>query len=180
MVAASVSSSVDPEARPVILYLLRHGKADPYGSMPDDARQLTDDGRTALRAAAPYWTALGVKPDVVLTSPRQRAVDTATLFMAGVGLPGAPVAVDDLAPGAEWTAMARAIAPYTATGSVMLVGHEPDLSRSVKHLTGAASVRLREGGLCRLEFHGSPEAGSGEITLLLDPDLYVAGPMDPK
>lgn len=144
------------------------------GSKPDEARQLTDEGKAALRAAATYWKALGVKPDVVLTSPRQRAIDTAALLIAGVGLPVAAVAVEQLAPGARWPDMARAIVPYAAAGSVMLVGHEPDLSRSIKLLTGAASVRLREGGLCRVEFRGSPEPGSGEITLLLDPDLYIA------
>ncbi|MGH2377137.1 MAG: SixA phosphatase family protein [Candidatus Limnocylindria bacterium] len=157
----------------MILYFLRHGKADPMDSKPDEVRQLTDEGRAALRAAAPYWKALGVKPDVVLTSPRQRAIDTATLFIAGVGLAGAAVADEHLAPDAKWPEIARAIAPHGAAGSVMLVGHEPDLSRSVKHLTGAA-VRLREGSVCRVEFRGSPEPGTGEITLLLDPDLYVA------
>lgn len=158
----------------MILYFLRHGRADPLGSTPDEARQLTDAGRLALRAAAPHWTALGVRPDVVISSPRQRAVDTAALFIAGLRLPGRPVADKRLAPGATWPDMALAIAPFAEATSVLLVGHEPDLSRSIEHLTGA-SVRLREGGLCRVEFRGGPDPGAGTITLLLDPDLYVAG-----
>jgi hypothetical protein len=33
-------------------------------------------------------------------------------------------------------------------------------------------MKLREGGLCCVEFVGRPEPGSGALTLLLDPDLY--------
>ena len=53
------------------------------------------------------------------------------------------------------------------------MGHEPDLSSAVVLLTGAASVRLRPGGLACVEFYGVPEPATGEIAWLLDPDLYL-------
>ena len=56
---------------------------------------------------------------------------------------------------------------------VMFVGHEPDLSGAVALLTGAASVRMRKGGLACVEFYGIPEPGGGEIAWLIDPDLYT-------
>ncbi len=56
---------------------------------------------------------------------------------------------------------------------VLFVGHEPDLSGAIVELTGAASVRMRKGGLACLEFYGTPEPGGGEIAWLLDPDLYT-------
>jgi phosphohistidine phosphatase SixA len=56
---------------------------------------------------------------------------------------------------------------------VLFVGHEPDLSSTVAHLTGAASVRMRKGGLACVEFYGIPEPGGGELAWLLDPDLYT-------
>lgn len=59
--------------------------------------------------------------------------------------------------------------------SVLFVGHEPDLSSSIELLTGASCVKMREGSVCRIEFDGSPEAASGAMTLLLDPDLYTDG-----
>jgi ADP-ribose pyrophosphatase YjhB (NUDIX family) len=55
---------------------------------------------------------------------------------------------------------------------VMFVGHEPDLSSAVCLLTGAASVRLRPGGVACVEFPGIPEPGAGELAWLLDPDAY--------
>jgi phosphohistidine phosphatase len=155
----------------VILYFLRHGKAGSPRATNDEARELTDAGVAALRAAAPVWRRLNLRPDVVLSSPLPRALQTAELFCAAVG--GSPVTDDRLRPGASWGAMARAMSAHQDARRVMFVGHEPDLSAAVGELCGAASVRMRKGGLACLEFYGIPEPGGGEIAWLLDPDLYT-------
>lgn len=154
---------------------MRHGDAGPYTGAANDAdRQLTADGVAALTAAAPLWRNLNLRPDVVVTSPLPRARDTAALFASGVDLPRALVEDDRLRPGAEWGDLARAMAAHPDARRLMFVGHEPDLSRSVCLLTGAASVRLRAGGIACLEFPGVPEPGGGELAWLLDPDLYLS------
>jgi phosphohistidine phosphatase len=155
----------------VILYFLRHGKAGSPRATNDDARELTDAGVAALRAAAPLWRRLNLRPDVVLSSPLPRALQTAELFCAAVG--GSPTTDDRLRPGASWGAMARSMSAHQDARRVMFVGHEPDLSAAVTELSGAASVRMRKGGLACLEFYGIPEPGGGEIAWLLDPDLYT-------
>jgi len=154
----------------VILYFLRHGKAGSPRAKDDDARQLTDTGVAALRSAAPLWRRLNLRPDVVLSSPLARALQTADLFCEAVG--GEPTADDRLRPGATWGELARAMAAHPDSRRVMFVGHEPDLSSAVAELSGAASVRMRKGGLACLEFYGTPEPGGGELAWLLDPDLY--------
>jgi phosphohistidine phosphatase len=154
----------------VILYFLRHGKAGSPRPTNDDARELTSGGEKALRKAAPLWRRLNLRPDVVLSSPLPRALQTAQLFCEAVG--GEPIADDRLRPGADWGDLARAMAAHADARRVMFVGHEPDLSAAVALLSGAASVRMRKGGLACLEFYGIPEPGSGEIAWLLDPDLY--------
>jgi phosphohistidine phosphatase len=154
----------------VILYFLRHGKAGSPRAKDDDARELTDAGVAALRFAAPLWQRLNLRPDVVLSSPLPRALQTAELFCAAVG--GIPVTDDRLRPGASWGDLARAMSARPDARRVMFVGHEPDLSGAVCELSGAASVRMRKGGLACLEFYGIPEPGGGEIAWLLDPDLY--------
>jgi phosphohistidine phosphatase len=106
----------------VTLYFLRHGKSDPHGSKPDEARQLTESGRAALRAAGPSWRRLGLEPDVVLSSPRQRAIETAELFIAGIGSSTAILPDDRLAPGARWADVAKAIEPHAGAASILLVG----------------------------------------------------------
>lgn len=155
----------------MILYFVRHGKAGSPRASNDDARELTDTGRAALRSAAPLWRRLNLRPDVVLSSPLARALQTAELVCDAVG--GSPTVDDRLRPGASWGDMARAMAAHPDARHVMFVGHEPDLSSAVTHLTGAASVRMRKGGLACLEFYGVPEPGGGEIAWLIDPDLYA-------
>ena len=154
----------------MILYFLRHGKAGSPRATNDDARELSDRGRAALRAAAPLWRRLNLRPDVVISSPLPRALQTAELFCEAVG--GEPTTDDALRPGASWGQLARAMAAHPDARRVMFVGHEPDLSAAIVELTGAASVRMRKGGLACLEFYGIPEPGGGEIAWLLDPDLY--------
>jgi phosphohistidine phosphatase len=155
----------------VILYFLRHGKAGSPLPTNDDARELTAKGRNALQAAAPLWRKLNLRPEVVLSSPLPRALQTAELFCEAVG--GEPTVDDRLRPGAGWGDMARAMAAHPDARRVMFVGHEPDLSAAVGALSGAASVRMRKGGLACVEFYGIPEPGGGEIAWLLDPDLYT-------
>ena len=155
----------------MILYFLRHGKAGSPRAKDDDARELTDGGVAALRTAAPLWRRLNLRPDIVLSSPLSRALQTAELFCEAVG--GSPVTDDRLRPGASWGDLARAMAAHQDSRRVMFVGHEPDLSGAIRDLTGAASVRMRKGGLACLEFYGIPEPGGGEIAWLLDPDLYT-------
>lgn len=156
----------------MILYFLRHGKAGQPRPADDEARTLTKGGIAALEAAAPIWQRLNLRPDLVVTSPLVRARQTAELLCAGIGLGDEPVDDGRLAPGAGWGEMARIIADHPDARRIMFVGHEPDLSRTVAELTGAASVRMRKGGLACVEFPGTPEPGSGELAWLLDPDLY--------
>lgn len=155
----------------MILYFLRHGDAGPPISGEDDARQLTESGRAALRSAAPLWRRLNLRPDVVISSPLPRALQTAELLCAAVG--GTPITDDGLRPGASWGQLARAMAAHPEARRVMFVGHEPDMSIAIVELTGVASVRMRKGGLACLEFYGVPEPGGGEIAWLIDPDLYT-------
>jgi phosphohistidine phosphatase len=154
----------------VILYFLRHGKAGDPRSVNDDLRELTSGGIRALRAAAPLWRRLNLRPDLVLSSPLARALQTAELLCEALG--GSPVVDDRLRPGARWDHFARAMADHPDARRVMFVGHEPDLSSTIELLVGASSVRMRKGSLACVEFYGVPEPGAGEIAWLLDPDLY--------
>ena len=155
---------------------MRHGEAGHHSAAADDdERSLTAPGVEALRAAAPIWRRLNLRPDIVISSPLPRARQTAELLAAGIGLTR-PIEQDDgLRPGARWGDMARAMAAHPDGRRVMFVGHEPDLSSAVSLLTGASSIRMRKGGIACVEFPGVPEPGAGELAWLLDPDLYSSG-----
>lgn len=161
----------------MILYFLRHGDAGEPRASDDDGRELSSQGEADLRAAAPLWRSLGVRPDVVISSPLPRAMRTAELLVEGVDIDGAPFVDERLRPGARWAGVANALAAHPDAGRIALVGHDPDLSDAVALLTGASSVRLRKGGIAAVEFRGDPEPGHGALTWLIDPDLYRTDPM---
>ena len=160
----------------MIIYLLRHGDAGDPRPQDDDARELSDKGRKRLRNAAGLWRRLRVAPEVVISSPLPRAHQTAELLVEGLGLPMEVTVDDRLRPGADWTDMAGAMADLRAAERVALVGHDPDLSDALAHLTGAAAIGLRKGGMACVEFDGKPDAGTGRLRWLLDPDLYRDDP----
>ena len=94
-----------PARARVILYFLRHGKAGEPRA--DERRRRVSSrrrGRDALRAAAPLWRRLNLRPDVVLSSPLPRALQTAELLCEAVG--GTPIVDDRLRPGASWADLA--------------------------------------------------------------------------
>jgi phosphohistidine phosphatase len=159
----------------VILYFVRHGKAGHHSAAADDdERRLTEEGIAVLKGAGPLLRRLNLRPDLVLSSPLPRALQTAELVAEGLGIADEPVIDDRLRPGAAWGDLARAMTAYPDARRVMFVGHEPDLSGAMRLLTGAASVRMRKGGIGCVEFPGVPEPGGGELAWLIDPDLYEA------
>ena len=158
----------------MILYFLRHAEAEPGEHGRDEVRRLTAAGEAAMRAAGPLLRRLNLRPDAILSSPLPRALRTAELV--GNALGGTPPVPDDrLRPGAAWSGFAQAMAGHPGARRILFVGHEPDLSSAIAQLTGAASVRMRKGGIACVEFPGVPEPGSGEIAWLIDPDLYADG-----
>jgi phosphohistidine phosphatase len=159
----------------VILYFLRHGAAGPADA--GDAQELTDVGRAALEAAAPHWRRLNLRPDLIVSSPLIRARQSAELLATAIGAK-APTVDQRLSSGTEWSAMARVLAANPQARRICFVGHEPDLSAAIGLLTGAASVRMRKGGLACVEFYGVPEPGGGELAWLIDPDLYTDASSD--
>jgi phosphohistidine phosphatase len=157
----------------MILYFLRHGRAEQHSDGPDAERRLTKRGTQELKGAAPIWRRLKLRPEVILTSPLVRAVQTAEIARAALNVKGQPRTDDRLRPGATWDGLAQAMAEHHEAGRVMFVGHNPDFESAIEDLSGAGAVRLRPGGVACLEFRGVPEPGQGEIAWLLDPDLYL-------
>ena len=82
----------------MILYLVRHGIAvDPSDpkSPPEPERPLTAKGVQKTRAAALGLHELGVKPDVLITSPYVRAAQTAEIFAEALGFPQQKIRTHD-------------------------------------------------------------------------------------
>ncbi len=148
------------------LWLLRHADAEPHGARVDAERRLTERGEQQARAAGVALQRLQTVFDAVLFSPRVRARQTAELAADGWSEEQrARLAVHaPLAGGFDAAQALDAVTAAPADGRVLLVGHEPDLSRVVAELTGARAD-LKKGGLAVVRLEGT----GGELVALMRP-----------
>jgi phosphohistidine phosphatase len=130
-----------------MLWLLRHADAAPAAEgQPDAERVLTEKGRRQARTAGAALAVLGVELDACLSSPRLRALETATLACAPLGV---DVHVTAELDGGDFDPE-RVAAGFGE--QVLLVGHNPDFPRAVYVLTGAR-VRFKKGALAAVSDH---------------------------
>ncbi len=141
------------------LWLLRHGEAEPHGARTDAERRLTERGEEQARAAGRALAALGLRFQAVMTSEKVRALDTATLACAPLGVE--PVVFAPLADGFDAADGRELVGPDER---VLVVGHNPDLADVVHDLTGA-TVELKKGGVAGIVLEGS----RGRLVALLRP-----------
>jgi phosphohistidine phosphatase len=140
---------------PGVIYLLRHGDAEP-GDGDDAARRLTPKGERQSEAAGRALAGLGVSLDACITSPKVRAADTAQLACRVLGIE--PEVAEELGGGSFDS---RGLA--AGRGETMLVGHNPDFTEEIARLTGA-NAKLRKGGLAIVD-------GSTLVALLRPAEL---------
>jgi phosphohistidine phosphatase len=148
------------------LWLLRHAEAEPHGTRGDSERRLTERGERQARAAGIALARLGVKFDVILVSPKVRARDTAELA-AEAWSPQQRKRLREyppLAGGFDAQHALEALTSVAADGYLLVVGHEPDLSRVAGDLTGGR-LDLKKGGVAAVRLEGS----GGELLVLMRP-----------
>ena len=148
------------------LWLLRHADAEPHGTREYSERRLTERGARQARVAGVALARLQVSFDAVLFSPRVRARQTIELAAESWSEQQRELLAvhPPLAGGFDRAAALEALAAAGADGHLLLVGHEPDLSRVVGELTGAR-VDLKKGGVAVVRLEG----GSGELIVLMRP-----------
>jgi phosphohistidine phosphatase len=148
------------------LWLLRHAEAEPHGTRSDSQRRLTSRGEAQARTAGSALARLEVSFDAVLFSPKARAKRTAELAAEAWGEQQRALLRphDPLASGFDASQALEALAEVSADGRLLLVGHEPDLSRVVADLTGGR-IDLKKGGLAVVRLEGV----GGELAVLMRP-----------
>jgi phosphohistidine phosphatase len=146
------------------LWLLRHTEAEPHGTRSDSERRLTPRGERQARAAGEALSRLKVTFEAVLFSPKVRARQTAEL-VAELWPEDERALLREhqpLASGFDGAQALEALAQIGADGRLLVVGHEPDLSRTIAELTGGR-IDLKKGGLAVVRLEGV----GGELAVLL-------------
>lgn len=150
------------------LIIVRHAQTPEPDekTWPDDAtRPLRKKGVKRFKKAAAGLGEL-VKPDVVLTSPAARCIQTAGLLTWDGAWPDA-VASDVLDDGHSPTEVINAIrALPNWPCTVAIVGHGPNLVELLSHLVlgyGDTGTDIDKGGAAQVEVKNKMKAGTGKL-----------------
>jgi len=156
------------------IILFRHGPAgvgDPTRWPSDVDRPLTPRGIVRTRRAARGLARLASDVVFILTSPYQRAKETATILGEVLGVATVDT-VDALASGAAPRGMLAAIESLHLERTVILVGHEPDLGMLAGAMIGSArALPLKKAGACAIVFEGAARIGGGSLVWHVPPRI---------
>jgi phosphohistidine phosphatase len=158
------------------LYLLRHGKAENVSATGlDRDRELTSEGVEEMREEAATLARLGLKLDLILTSPYPRASKTAEIVAEALKLEPEIEKDDRLACGFGFGDLQSIAEGLVGIERLMLVGHNPDFSMIAGELCGGAALDLKKGGLARLEVYRM-EPGGALLEWVLTPSILRLQP----
>lgn len=154
------------------LVLMRHGVAEDDNPGGDSARRLTDEGLARAGMAARGLVALGVRPDVVVTSPLVRCRQTAELV---AGAAGCPLEHDDrLAPGMSSSDLLEIVVEHPDCEVLLACSHQPGLTYALDDLTGCGNVGFKRPGVAVVTLE-VPRIGGGVLSAVLPPRVLRAG-----
>jgi len=158
------------------LYIVRHGIAvdreDPK-CPADTERFLTDEGSEKSRQVAKGVVEVASVPDLILTSPYLRAVQTAEIFAEALEYSKQKIRKSDLLlPGAEPMQLFRELAKDKDLSSVFVFGHAPHLDDLIATAVGTKHhiSSLKKAGVAFVELKRMVPP-SGELVWLATPKL---------
>lgn len=119
------------------LMLLRHGKSDWSEQVEDFARPLKDRGKRGAQRMGVWLQQQELLPDLVISSPAERAITTAEKAVKAMGLNARSIARDRRIYAARVEDLMSVLADVPAgPRRVMLVGHNPGLEELTEYLVG--------------------------------------------
>src|SRR5262245_45983024 len=147
------------------LILWRHAEAEEGAN--DLARELTPKGERQAARVAEWLLQRLPSRFALISSPAVRAQQTAQAL-------GIPVkTAKDIAPGAAVSAILEAAGWPDHKGTVVLVGHQPDLGHAAAFLVsgGQLEVAIKKGGLWWLNDRAREDGAKIVVRAVVSPDL---------
>jgi len=152
------------------VYFPRHAHAgNPDDWTGDDAeRPLSQKGRKQAERLGKFLARTGFQPDVIVTSPKVRAQQTAELVATALG---ARTETDHRLGGPLDVGVLANVVADAGGSRVVLVGHDPDFSDLTAELVGAEYMPLKKGTLVRLDATPPLQPASALLRWMIPPDL---------
>jgi len=162
------------------LYLLRHGIAvDHIGGeiSSDRQRPLTKEGQKETNQIACALAKIGVKADLIVSSPLVRAKQTAEIVKDILAKGTELQITESLAPGSTASDLYQFLKPFNQLEEIFLVGHEPDMSRLAGTLLWAGpelNIPFKKAGVCRIDIVDIPPTSPGILKWFVTPRILCA------
>lgn len=129
------------------VHFIRHAQAvERSTGLPDELRNLTCRGRRKFRQVAASLRKIDISPDLIITSPRIRAVQTAEILAETIRFNGELQIAPELAGNPDLVTLGNILRANSMASELVIVGHEPSLGEII-------------GGLLKTPAH--PHLGKG-------------------
>jgi len=145
------------------LYLMQHALA--YSSEENSERALSPAGVEQAKLSAQGIRRLGLEFDLIMTSPKRRAKQTAALVAEEVRYPYSDILTTEaLMPDHSPGELLELLQKESTNSRILIVGHLPHLARLADTLTQGGDLIFENAGLTCLEMSG-PKTASLEFHL---------------
>ena len=153
------------------IYLMQHGSALPKEQDPDEG--LSPGGEARIHASGKALKKMGISFDVILSSPKKRSKQTASIVAKEVEFPPEKIMetekVKAMTPPEETI---KALAEYAGNQRILIAGHLPSVAEVASFLLtegSKATIEFERGGCCRIDVEDLP-THSGHLRWYLTPE----------
>lgn len=157
------------------ILLMRHGAAEDNASA-DELRELSAAGREEVAAVVDILRRFLPHLDLLASSPLPRAIQTAE-YLAEAFPEANVLHLNELRQERHGQELLGFLRGIRENHTVALVGHEPNLHELASFLLLAEKrnlMKLKNAGLCLLEFKQSQAAGTARLLWLMNPEQILA------
>jgi phosphohistidine phosphatase len=159
------------------LFILRHGYAGNRLSDPikDTKRQLTISGKKEVVEIAKSLKKLGVKFNLIYSSPLARAFQTAKIIAKENKFTKQIEQSEELKPNGSKDFLYNKLSKLNIDSVILIVGHEPYLSSMINDIISnnknSNNIILKKAGLSRIKITSTVPTLKGELRWLLTPRI---------
>lgn len=161
------------------IILIRHSKAESDELVfSDRERRLTKSGRKDAEKSGDYLASLSISPDLILTSPAQRAIETAQRISTSISYPEEKIRISEVLYSGDAGLQINLIRQTRSEiRQLIIIGHNPMISDLLTWLTGSSGWSLPTSGIAGIRFESSDwnsiQPGSGTIVFVHTPSDKV-------
>ncbi len=156
---------------------MRHGDAGNRLSDPikDTKRQLTVSGKKEVVEIAKSLKKLGVKFNIIFSSPLSRAFQTAKIIAEEYKFTKQIEQSEELKPNGSKVFLYNKLSKLNIDSVILIVGHEPYLSSMINDIISnnknSNNIILKKAGLSRIKITSTVPILKGELRWLLTPRI---------